>query len=65
MSRLGRPEEVAAVAVNFASDESAFTTGQIHGVDGGSTDERPFQKSGRAVWSRFKIRDALQTGDFR
>jgi 2-keto-3-deoxy-L-fuconate dehydrogenase len=35
MGRLGRPEEVAALAVYLGSDESAFTTGQIHLVDGG------------------------------
>jgi len=35
MGRLGRAEEVAALAVYLASDESAFTTGAIHIVDGG------------------------------
>jgi 2-keto-3-deoxy-L-fuconate dehydrogenase len=35
MGRIGRPEEVAALAVYLASDESSFTTGSIHIVDGG------------------------------
>ncbi|KZE34541.1 SDR family oxidoreductase [Chelatococcus daeguensis] len=35
MGRLGKPEEIAALAVYLASDESAFTTGQIHLADGG------------------------------
>jgi 2-keto-3-deoxy-L-fuconate dehydrogenase len=37
MGRLGRVEEIAAVAVYLASDESAFTTGQVHVIDGGWT----------------------------
>lgn len=35
MGRVGRAEEVAALAVHLASDESAFTTGQAIAVDGG------------------------------
>ncbi len=37
MGRLGRPEEIAALAVYLASDESGFTTGQAHIIDGGWT----------------------------
>jgi 2-keto-3-deoxy-L-fuconate dehydrogenase len=35
MGRLGRAEEIAALAVYLASDESAYTTGAIHVIDGG------------------------------
>lgn len=35
MGRIGKPEEVAALAVYLASDESAFTTGRAHIIDGG------------------------------
>ncbi len=35
MGRLGRAEEIAALALYLASDEAAFTTGAIHIVDGG------------------------------
>jgi 2-keto-3-deoxy-L-fuconate dehydrogenase len=37
MQRLGKPEEVAALALYLASDESAFTTGGVHIIDGGWT----------------------------
>jgi len=35
IGRLGKPEEIAALALHLASDESGFTTGQIHIIDGG------------------------------
>jgi 2-keto-3-deoxy-L-fuconate dehydrogenase len=35
MGRLGDPGEIAALAVYLASDESSFTTGQAHIIDGG------------------------------
>ena len=37
MGRLGTAEEIASLAVYLASDESAFTTGVAHVVDGGWT----------------------------
>ena len=37
MGRIGRAEEIAALAVYLASDEAAFTTGQHHVIDGGWT----------------------------
>ena len=37
MGRLAKPEELAPVVVFLASDESAFTTGNIYSVDGGMT----------------------------
>jgi 2-keto-3-deoxy-L-fuconate dehydrogenase len=35
MGRLGKTEEIAALAVYLASDESAFTTGTAQVIDGG------------------------------
>lgn len=35
MGRLGETDEIAALVAYLASDEAAFTTGQIHVVDGG------------------------------
>jgi 2-keto-3-deoxy-L-fuconate dehydrogenase len=37
MGRLGTVEEMAAAALYLASDDSAFTTGQVMVVDGGQT----------------------------
>jgi 2-keto-3-deoxy-L-fuconate dehydrogenase len=35
MGRLGQPSEIADLALYLASDESAFTTGAVHVIDGG------------------------------
>jgi len=35
MGRIGTPEEIAALAVYLASNESAFTTGTVQIIDGG------------------------------
>ena len=35
MGRIAEASEIAALAVYLASDESAFTTGQAHVIDGG------------------------------
>jgi 2-keto-3-deoxy-L-fuconate dehydrogenase len=35
MGRLGKPEEIAALAVHLASNESAYTTGAVYSIDGG------------------------------
>ena len=35
MGRLGSTEEIASLALYLASEDSAFTTGQTHIIDGG------------------------------
>jgi 2-keto-3-deoxy-L-fuconate dehydrogenase len=35
MGRLGKPEEIAELALYLASDASGFTTGGVHVIDGG------------------------------
>ena len=35
MGRVGRPQEIAALAAYLLSEESAFTTGQALVIDGG------------------------------
>ncbi|EBA18445.1 oxidoreductase [Roseobacter sp. SK209-2-6] len=35
MGRIGTAEEIASLALYLASDDSAFTTGQTHAIDGG------------------------------
>ena len=37
IGRIGQPEEIAALVVYLASDESAYTTGVAHIIDGGWT----------------------------
>ncbi|MEQ9437259.1 SDR family oxidoreductase [Hyphomonas sp.] len=37
MGRLGKPGEIAELAVYLVSDEAAFTTGSVHVIDGGWT----------------------------
>jgi NAD(P)-dependent dehydrogenase (short-subunit alcohol dehydrogenase family) len=37
MGRLGTPEEIAAIAIYLASDESSFASGNTFSVDGGMT----------------------------
>ena len=37
MGRIGTPEEIAALALYLSSDESSYTTGGVHVIDGGMT----------------------------
>ncbi|MGO9268325.1 MAG: SDR family oxidoreductase [Candidatus Binataceae bacterium] len=36
IGRIGRPEEIAEAALYFASEESAYVTGQILNMSGGT-----------------------------
>jgi len=45
LTRYGHPEEVAAVALFLASDESSYLNGQALSVDGGLTSTLPFAPS--------------------
>ncbi|MCZ6734356.1 MAG: glucose 1-dehydrogenase [Planctomycetota bacterium] len=42
VGRLGRPEDIANMALWLASDESSFATGQLYVLDGGLTARNPF-----------------------
>ena len=42
VGRLGRPEDVANLALWLASDEAGFATGQVYVLDGGLTAQVPF-----------------------
>ena len=37
VGRMGRPEEIASLALYLASDEAAFTHGSVIAIDGGWT----------------------------
>ena len=37
MQRIGRPEDVASLALWLASDEAAYASGQLWTLDGGLT----------------------------
>jgi NAD(P)-dependent dehydrogenase (short-subunit alcohol dehydrogenase family) len=45
---VGLPEDIAAAAVFFASDDSRFVTGTTLAVDGGRTIHLPHKRPGRA-----------------
>jgi NAD(P)-dependent dehydrogenase (short-subunit alcohol dehydrogenase family) len=40
VGRFAKPEEVAALALFLASDESAFVTGSLYAIDGGAANKR-------------------------
>jgi NAD(P)-dependent dehydrogenase (short-subunit alcohol dehydrogenase family) len=37
LGRIGRPSDIAGIAIYLASDEAAWTSGAIFAVDGGYT----------------------------
>jgi NAD(P)-dependent dehydrogenase (short-subunit alcohol dehydrogenase family) len=37
LKRIGEPDEIAGIVVHLLSDESSFTTGAAHIIDGGLT----------------------------
>jgi NAD(P)-dependent dehydrogenase (short-subunit alcohol dehydrogenase family) len=41
MKRMGKPEEVAAMALFLASDDASFCTGGQFPVEGGTVSEHP------------------------
>ena len=54
VNRYGCPEDIGAMAVFFASDESAYVTGQIINVDGGMNSHVPtvseMKQIGKKTW---------------
>lgn len=44
LQRAGRPEEIAAMALFLASDESSYVNGQAFPVDGGLSSTLPFRR---------------------
>jgi NAD(P)-dependent dehydrogenase (short-subunit alcohol dehydrogenase family) len=47
LKRAGRPEEIAAMALFLASDESSYVNGQAFAVDGGLSSSHPFTQAWR------------------
>jgi NAD(P)-dependent dehydrogenase (short-subunit alcohol dehydrogenase family) len=63
LRRAGTPEEVASVAAFLLSDDAAYMTGQIVGVDGGATVVNTVRPSGGAgAWDPRPFDNALYHG---